>query len=124
MGTLLVVDDEDQIRSVLREYFEGLGHTVLEAGTGLQALTILRSGVVVDVMLLDLRMPIMTGQELVEAMQIEGVLLPVVLMTGFADSEEYDPHQVQGLLKKPFSLEKITEVVQPWLEDPASPLGD
>ena len=64
-GTILLVEDEEGVRSVLSELLAGLGYTVLEAGNGVEAVRIATSHVgAIDLVVTDMVMPEMSGQEL------------------------------------------------------------
>ena len=80
---VLVVDDDDDVRETLALILESEGHRVSLAADGRAALARLDAGDMPDVMLLDLRMPVMTGWDVVEALRNDGRLqrLSVVICT-------------------------------------------
>ncbi|MBK1838224.1 response regulator [Azospirillum sp. YIM B02556] len=84
-GLVLVVDDDMLIAMSTVDMLADLGHTVVEANSGSEALEILRSGQPVDLLLTDYAMPGMTGVELARAAQAMIPGLPVLLATGYAD---------------------------------------
>ena len=84
-ATILVVDDDILISMATVDMLEDLGHTVVEANSGKQALEILGSGSRIDAMITDHAMPGMTGTELAEAARKVHPNLPILLATGFAD---------------------------------------
>ena len=99
---VLAVDDDDLVLRNTAAMLEDLGHATVQAASGEQALEILRSGIVVDMVITDQIMPRMTGIELVEQMRAEWPDLPVILATGFAEL----PDGVGGhlpRLAKPFT---------------------
>jgi DNA-binding NtrC family response regulator len=85
-GTVLVVDDERNIRRTLRMVLEGEGATVLEGSSGEEALQILRERRDVDALLIDVLLPGLSGIEVLERLvgQHGVVPLPVVLISGHA----------------------------------------
>jgi signal transduction histidine kinase/CheY-like chemotaxis protein len=87
-AVVLVVDDDALIAMSTVDMLADLGHTVLEAGSGVEALEILRSGQAVDLLLTDYAMPGMTGVELAQAARAMAPDLPVLLATGYADLPE------------------------------------
>ena len=119
--TVLVVDDDCDLRLLLRAYLEDLGYTVLEAGDGLEALDILRSldGKAV-VVLADYWMPRMDGAELLRSILSNTALAcrhACALMTASADwlpsslRDLLAAHEVQ-ILAKPFRLAELEETVR------------
>jgi PAS domain S-box-containing protein len=111
---LLVVDDEQAIRSAIRTFFQSLGHEVDTAGTGRDALVRLRVSRY-DALLIDLRLPDMTGDQLLRELEAAG-LAPrtVVFVTGDTRSEtalgtlDATGRPVVG---KPFLLDELAAIV-------------
>ncbi|KAA0577110.1 ATP-binding protein [Azospirillum sp. Sh1] len=87
-AVVLVVDDDALIAMSTVDMLADLGHTVIEAGSGVEALELLRSGQAVDLLLTDYAMPGMTGVELAQAARAMAPDLPVLLATGYADLPE------------------------------------
>lgn len=87
-AVVLVVDDDALIAMSTMDMLADLGHTVLEANSGSDALELLRSGQAVDLLLTDYAMPGMTGVELAQAARAAVPDLPVLLATGYADLPE------------------------------------
>lgn len=115
-GAILVVDDEETVRRVVRRVLERIGHTVLEAEHGRAALEILAGqNDSVLLMLLDLTMPVMDGEETLRALAERQLDLPVVLMSGFSESEanrKYARYAVRGFIEKPFEISSLRAKVQ------------
>ena len=82
---VLMVDDDALIAMSTVDMLNDLGHTVIEANCGLQALEILRSGAAVDILITDHAMPGMTGVELAAKARELRPNLPILLATGYAD---------------------------------------
>ena len=113
--TVLVVDDEDNVRIVARKMLERAGYDVIEAFGGRQAIELLQDPAAhVDVLLTDVVMPGVSGRELIARTAVLRPALPVVCMTGFAGDSD-DPGQfgenLVGLLSKPFSAEALKRIV-------------
>jgi CheY-like chemotaxis protein len=107
---LLIVDDEREIRESLEEFFQEEGFTVVTAANGAEALAHLQEAEAPCVVLLDLLMPVLGGNEVYQAMQREPRLtnVPVIVMTS-------DPSRApSGLLimKKPMNLTRLLSTVQ------------
>ncbi len=111
-GTVLVVEDETGIRSLLRIALEQSGYHVLEAGTGPEALRIAEEYEgTIDVLLTDVIMPEMSGRTLAEQLGPQRPELHVIFMSGYTD-DEIVSHGVLdpgvAFIQKPFSPSEIT----------------
>ena len=84
-SVILVVDDDALINMNTVDMVQDLGHTVLEAYSGKEALAILESGKQIDVLITDYAMPGMTGVELANRARERFPDLPILLATGYAD---------------------------------------
>src|SRR5712691_3743978 len=112
---LLLVDDEPALRELLRATFEGADVSVDEASSGIEAEERIRRRRP-DVIVLDLRMPGMSGTELCQRLKADARTksIPIVLLTG-ADPEDARRAQRAGaaaLVRKPFSPLDLVAVVQ------------
>ncbi len=83
-GRILLVDDDDLVRDTLMEQLQELGHKVLAAPGGADALAILRARAAIDLMITDLSMPGMDGLMLIKEAQGLRPSLPAILLTGYA----------------------------------------
>ena len=115
LPTILVVDDNHEVRALTRRFLEIAGYQIYEAADGLQALHLLADTALVDAVVTDLEMPGMNGRQLAARLTIVSPDLPVLFITGSdwytASSELPGP-----LLAKPFSLEQLTSAVRLLLE--------
>ena len=104
--TILVVDDDPLIAMSTVDMLEDLGHEVIGASSGAQALDILRDGGKIDLLITDFSMPVMTGLQLAKAVRQMRPKLPILLATGYAelppDSEINLPR-----LGKPYMQEQL-----------------
>lgn len=98
-ATVLLVDDEDLVRSATADMLRDIGYTVLEMSSGSQVLTAMRSGIAADVLVSDYLMPGMTGGQLINELRASGVRMPVLLVTGYAAAGEDVPTEVPRLAK-------------------------
>ena len=116
-GRILVIDDEDDVREVLRLHLEGAGYNILEAENGQEAIEVLRSEdnmVNVGLILCDIRMPKVNGVECVDFLRKEAPGIPVVVVTGYPDTEmatSFLKKGVKDYLVKPVEKEKLLAVV-------------
>ena len=86
MYHILVVDDEIRIRSMIRKYAEFEGHTVTEAGDGMEAVRLVRNGDF-DIIILDIMMPELDGFSACREIR-KNSQTPIIMLS--ARGEEYD----------------------------------
>ena len=115
MAKILLVDDEEPVRGFLKRSLELDGHAVTVAIDGADALDklVAISGAV-DLLLTDIRMPMMDGIALALATKRDFPDVSIVLMTGFADQRERAKNLdviVEDVLSKPFSLAELRATV-------------
>ena len=122
---ILLVDDDDAVRALAQEMLAELGHQVTAVGTGALALERLRDDEAFDLLLADYAMPVMTGVQLAaEAIRLRPGL-PVLFITGYADTDILKPWLARGygMLSKPFSSAYLSHAIQQTLarldRDPA-----
>jgi PAS domain S-box-containing protein len=112
-ATVLVVDDDAEVRAFLAESLAGLGHRVFSAASGEEALDRLTEWRP-DLALIDYAMPAMHGAEVARAARALLPGLPIVFVTGYAESEQLDA-ALGGdapVLRKPFSLDQLAAAVE------------
>jgi PAS domain S-box-containing protein len=107
--SVLLVDDDDLVRSGAAAMLEALGHAVAQASSGVSALRYLASGKPCDVLVTDQRMPGITGQELVRRAGALRAGLAAVLITGFDDLN--DCAAALPRLAKPFRAEELARTI-------------
>jgi len=110
-SSLLVVDDNPDNLLVLQGYFEGTHHAITTAGNGKEALEQLGGQVRPDVVLLDIRMPVMDGRTALREIRNNSELkfLPVIAVTAscLADDERELRGTFDGYVRKPFSRAQL-----------------
>lgn len=108
-GRVLLVDDEEDLREVLRRMLQSLGWQVVEAGTGDSALALAAAEPgPIDLLLSDIRLPGLRGSELGKQLKALRPGLVSVYISGFADDADVDG----PLLEKPFNLEQLRELLE------------
>jgi CheY-like chemotaxis protein len=107
-GSVLVVDDNPQVRATTVDMFRSLGLEVHDSYNGHDALRILSSRPEITMMLVDVRMPGMTGPELAQKARQLRPRLHVVLISGYADEA---PLPDVPFVRKPIRMSIIEEVV-------------
>jgi CheY-like chemotaxis protein len=115
-GTVLVVDDEEAVRSVARVVLERSGFTVLTACDGLEGLETFRARASeIDVLLLDLTMPVLSGEEVLAAVRAERPDTRVVLSSGYTE-EETRTRLANGtatrFIQKPYRPAQLVEIMR------------
>lgn len=111
--TVLVVEDEDAVRDLVRESLELHGYTVIEAKHGEEALEILKKrGPDVDLVLTDLVMPKMGGIQLAETLRTVAPVLKVLFMSGHTDKWAEIEQLKIAFLHKPFTPEILAHKVR------------
>ena len=108
-ATILLVDDEDFVRLMVRRMLVSAGHKCLEAADGLQALRILgRDADGVRLVISDVAMPRMSGDELLVEIRARWPELPVLLISGYARELKSDV----AFLAKPFDSQVLLRRVE------------
>ena len=118
---IITIDDEAPVRLLIRQCLRRENCDVFEASNGREGLDVIRD-VVPDLVLMDVTMPEMNGIEALQAIRTDAALahIPVLLLTGFKDSEQLDkalqlPHT--DLLPKPFQISDLKARVAKMLHD-------
>lgn len=122
MARLLLVEDDDSVRSFVERALQIDGHSVTTAEDGALALDILNeTGGAFDLIVSDIKMPVMDGIALALNSARAFPDLPILLMTGYADQRERAhglDHLVRDVVLKPFSLADIRKAVANALAGP------
>ncbi|HEX5379013.1 MAG TPA: PAS domain S-box protein [Phenylobacterium sp.] len=107
---ILAVDDDSLVLTSTTAMLEDLGHRVVKAGSGAEALTVLRANPDIALIITDQAMPQMTGAQLRDAIQARRPDLPVLLATGFVDLPAgADPDLPR--LAKPFTQAQLAQEI-------------
>jgi CheY-like chemotaxis protein len=109
--TILIVEDEPEIRNVMQESLESIGLNILTAANGQEALVKLGNNAEVSLILLDLMMPVMNGWQFLSAIEKNSLFnkIPILVVTVFSDQAK--DLKVRGVLKKPFDLNDLLRQV-------------
>ncbi|MBI0539164.1 response regulator [Roseomonas sp. KE2513] len=108
--TILVVDDDALVLANTSAMLEDLGHTVLQAASGAEALKMLRANQRVDLVVTDQVMPSMTGSQLVSELRSDQPHVPVLLVSGYADLPSGSDDDLPRL-SKPFSQAALAHAI-------------
>lgn len=116
-AVVLLVDDDDDLRPILRRFLERSGLSVTTACNGREALESLATQRA-DLVLTDLMMPEMSGIELIRALRLGHPALPVIAMSADADLrgdrslESASQAGAQVVLEKPFAMNRLIREIQ------------
>jgi len=116
-ASILVVDDEEIVRSLFKETLGELGHWVITAETASEGLEVVKQQDL-DLVFLDLKMPGMDGAELFRQIKAIKPELPVTIITGYPDSDMMVRALAQGpfgVMNKPFGESDIITAVHSFL---------
>ena len=121
-GLVLVVDDEPDVRKVVRMTLEKAGYDVIEAEDGEKAIQEVQKGenpLMLDVIISDIRMPKINGVEAINYFQQQWPRVPLIVLTGFPDMEMATGFLNKGIvdyLVKPVEKEKLLKSVATAME--------
>jgi PAS domain S-box-containing protein len=124
-GLVLVVDDEDMVRKVAKSSLESHGYEVVLATNGKEAVDLLSSNPeAIALIILDLAMPTMGGEEAIRHLRAINPTLPVILSSGYSESEvmrRFAGHTLSGFLQKPYSSSRLRAAVDSVLAERQRP---
>jgi CheY-like chemotaxis protein len=109
---ILVVDDEPHIRATVLAMLEAEGYDVVEATNGAEALTVVEAGAP-DLVLLDMRMPVLDGWGFAAELRRRGHAVPIVVMTAARDAARWASEiAAPAFLAKPFGFDDLITAVE------------
>jgi len=116
MARILIAEDDEAVRGLVTRALDEEGHELTTANDGAEALDVLKEhDGKFDLLLADVKMPVMDGVALAMAAGREHPELPIMLMTGYADQRER-AHGLDALvhdvIAKPFSVDQIKGAVR------------
>lgn len=114
MKRVLIVDDDDVVREVLSSALTHFGHEVYKAGNGAEAIDVLRANPEIEIVILDLRMPVMTGREVCPLIKNMRPDVEIIISSGFVDElvlRELNDNGVKYILRKPYTLPVLEEIL-------------
>jgi two-component system chemotaxis response regulator CheY len=116
-GLILVIDDEPDVRKVVRMILKRAGYDVIEAEDGQKAIQLINEGenpLLVDVIIIDIRMPNINGAQAIFYFQLQYPRVPVIVLTGYPDMDMATGFIKKGIvdyLVKPAENEKLLQSV-------------
>lgn len=114
-GKVLLVDDEETVRSIGREMLEELGFSVITANDGREALAVYRSTAGISFVILDLTMPQMNGEQCLRELQQINPDIKVIMSSGYselADTQKLTNQGLVGFIQKPYWLNTLRDTIR------------
>jgi two-component system, cell cycle sensor histidine kinase and response regulator CckA len=116
---ILVVDDEEIVRTIAVTALKNAGFSVLVATNGAEALAILTANSEVALVILDLTMPVMTGERAIPLIKLSRPNIPIILSSGYSEAElsrRFSSAGISAFLQKPYTasaiLAKVTQILE------------
>jgi two-component system chemotaxis response regulator CheY len=123
-GKILIIDDEAEVREVLRLHLESANYNVMEALDGEEAVNMMKSGsnlLQVGLIICDIRMPKVNGIEAIDYLKQNAPSIPVIVVTGYPDSDlavSLLKKGVKDYMVKPIEKAKLLAKVEEALAAP------
>ena len=123
-GKILIIDDEAEVREVLRLHLESANYNVIEALDGEEAVNMMKSGsnlLQVGLIICDIRMPKVNGIEAIDYLKQNAPSIPVIVVTGYPDSDlavSLLKKGVKDYMVKPIEKAKLLAKVEETLAAP------
>lgn len=114
---ILIIDDDVSIRHMLGRVLSGEGYAVVAAASGEAGLKIVETGEI-DLVLLDLKMPGMSGQDTLNMLTAERPGLPVIIISAFSRQQFAGLAGASALLQKPLDFPTLVDTIQRILAQP------
>lgn len=114
-GTILVIDDEEILRITTKDMLEEVGYSVMLAADGEQGVKIFKEHQsTIDLILLDMMMPVMTGRECFPLLKEIDPDIPVIMVSGFSKEADLKEIQAEGLIyfmEKPYDMVTLCNTI-------------
>ena len=118
MKRILIADDDESVRKMVARVLESTGYSTVLASNGREAVAKARS-TQPDLILLDVKMPEQGGWEAFEQISREAGLVPVIVITAWADQyEEAVQRGIDALMEKPLDLPVLLKTIENLLREP------
>jgi CheY-like chemotaxis protein len=116
--TIVVVDDQDEVRSLMSMMLRRKGYNVMDASSGAEAIRMIESHhAPIDLLLTDVMMPGIGGRELYEYVSKRHPAMKVLYVSGYTDDAFHGKHVGGAFLQKPFLLDTLAKRVREILEE-------
>ncbi len=115
-GTILLAEDEEQVKSIAIILLKELGFTVLDAENGKEALELYQQNAAdISLVITDMGMPVMNGYELFCKLKQLDPHLPIIISSGFGEGDidsKIPREEIAGLINKPYNFDQLREVLR------------
>jgi len=115
-GTILVIDDEEFVRQIAKSALTRYGYSVITAQNGQEGIELLqKSGDSVSLVLLDMTMPVMSGEDTLTKLRTMRPGLPVIFCSGYHEANverRYADQELAGFIQKPFTAAYLAEQIK------------
>jgi CheY-like chemotaxis protein len=114
MKTILIVDDEMDVREMLNDFLKLQGYKTIKAENGIEALKILEENIP-DAAIVDIEMPKMNGLEFARRVLNSKIPLPIIIISAYLEKYSLDFIQslgVKSILRKPLNLMELNKEIQ------------
>jgi CheY-like chemotaxis protein len=115
-GTILLAEDEEQVRTIATVLFKKLGFTVIDAANGREALELYQQNAAnIILVVTDMGMPVMNGYELFYKLKQLNPQLPIIISSGFGEGDiasKIPREEMAGLINKPYNFEHLRDVLK------------
>ena len=119
MARILVVDDDNAVRLLLRSMLERRGHSVVEAENGAEGLQYYRTAPA-DLVITDIQMPVMDGLQMIKALRDEFPTAKIIAISGEKVGLAAAQPLSQGTFEKPLYMQEFLDAVQKFASAPGS----
>jgi len=114
-GTVLLVDDEETIRAIGRDMLQTIGFNVITANDGREAVDIFKANPEIGLVILDLTMPHMDGEQCFRALKKARADVKVIISSGYNEHEvtqKFAGRGLAGFIQKPYKLSVLMEAIK------------
>jgi PAS domain S-box-containing protein len=115
-GTILLAEDEVQVKSIVIAQLQKLGFTVLDAANGKEALELYQQNAAdINMVITDMGMPVMNGYELFYKLKQLNPKTPIIISSGFGEGDiasKIPSEAIAGLINKPYSFDQLRDVLK------------
>ncbi len=117
MATVMLVDDNSLVLTVHELMLQDFGHKVISKGDAQSALSLIRAGEDIDLVITDYRMPLMNGIEFIKSLRQILPRVPVIMLTGYYNAAEIEPElDVFKCLSKPIKEKEFDLTIKAALD--------
>jgi PAS domain S-box-containing protein len=115
-GTILLVEDEEQVLLIVKTMLQVMGFTIVEANNGREALEVYRKNAAkISLVVTDMGMPVMDGYELFRELKALNPKLPIIITSGYGDAvitSRIPRNDIAGLVSKPYRFDQLRDVLK------------